>query len=65
METCLKNVPNRTKTVQGKTKCASVAYYGIELACLACIALCDLVCPFVALYGLDVASFELAWSCVY
>ena len=38
----MKNVPNRTKIVQGKKKCAFVAHYGhygIELPCLPCMAL--------------------------
>ena len=41
----MKNVPNRTKIVQGNKKCASVAHYGIEMLCLPCMA-------FVDLYGL-------------
>ena len=51
----MKNVPNRTKIVQGKKKFASVAHYGIELPCLICMAICGLVWPYVALIGLDVA----------
>ena len=51
----MKKVPNRTKIVQGKKNCASVAHYGIELPCLPCIALCSIAWPYVALYGLDVA----------
>ena len=52
VETCLKNVPNWTKIVQGNKKSASVAHYGIELPCLPCMALCGLLCPYVSLYGL-------------
>ena len=51
----MKNVPNRTKNVQGNKKCASVAHYihyGIKLPCLACKALYGLVWPCMALYGL-------------
>ena len=64
MESSSKNVPNRTKIVQGNKKCArtqkcaSVAHYGIELSCLPCmalcgffVALCGLVWPYVASYG--------------
>ena len=51
----MKNVPNRTKIEQGNKKYASVAHYGIELPCLPCMALCVLVCPYVAPCGLDVA----------
>ena len=54
-ESWAKNVPNQTKIVQGKKKCASVAHYGIELPCLPCMVLCGLAWPYVALYGLDVA----------
>ena len=38
--------------MQGNKKCASVAPYGLELPCLPCMALCGLVCPYGALYGL-------------
>ena len=48
----MKNVPNRTKIVQGNKKCASVAHYGIKLPCFPCIALCGLLCPYVAMYDL-------------
>ena len=41
-----------TKNVLWNKKCASVAHYGNELPCLHCMALCGLVCPYVALYGL-------------
>ena len=50
----MKKVPNRIKIVQGNKKCASVAHHGIELPCLAYMALCGLVWPYVASYGLDV-----------
>ena len=50
----MKNVPNRTKIVQGNTKCASLAHYGIEFPCLPCMALCGLVWPCVTSYRLDV-----------
>ena len=52
VETWMKKVPNRIKIVQGNKKCASVAHHGIELPCLAYMALCGLVWPYVALYGL-------------
>ena len=45
----MKNVPNRTKIVQGKKKIASVAHYGIELPCLIRMAICGLVWPYVVL----------------
>ena len=58
----MKNVPNRTKIVQGNKKCAFVANYGIELPCMALcgllwpyLALYCLMLPYVALYGYDVA----------
>ena len=44
----MKNVPNRTKIVQAKKKCASVAYYFIELPCLPCMALYGLMWPYLA-----------------
>ena len=53
----MKNVPNRTKIVQGNKKCASVAHYGIELPCLPCMTLCGFFWPYVASYG-DVAFYS-------
>ena len=47
----MKNVPNRTKIVQGKKIFASVAHYGIELPCLICMAICGLIWPYVAFCG--------------
>ena len=45
-------------------KTASVAHYGIALPCLPCIALCGLVWPHVASYGLDVGfhGHDYVWS---
>ena len=43
VESSSKNLPNRTKIVQGNKKRASVAHYGIELLCLPCMALYSLV----------------------
>ena len=51
-----KNVQGK-KNVLGNKKYASVAHYGIELLCLtcmACVALCGLVWPYVASCGLVV-----------
>ena len=55
LETWVKNGRNQTKIVQGNKKCASVVHYGIELQCSTCMALCGLLCPYVATYGLDIA----------
>ena len=49
----MKNVPNRTKSVQGNKKYAFVADCGIELPCLPFMAVCGLLWPYVASYGLD------------
>ena len=47
------------------SKMFQIAVFGLYSRMWPFMPLCGLVWPCVASYGLDVASFELTWPCVY